>query len=244
MLTREMISAVAGQLISAAEKYDPEMVFAIVLQLYAGLRSAEVCCLCQEDSVYGPSVKMSYADRDRQDCISIKLDLRHSPLMRSDATITGRIKAKRIQEIFPEYVPTIETAYKQHLVLIQNKPVELTAPLFLCKYPDKKGVYLALTVRGYRSRVKRLYYDHVLPACREDANPILHKYFQETLAKPWGPRNLRQWYLFTFITRTTRKEDLVSYSTYKDLHLHYYSDVGNREGEKNGKDTHRSTQYT
>lgn len=204
MLTIEMIPAVAEKLIATAEKYDPEMAFAIVLQLYAGLRSAEVCSLRQEGSVFGPSVRMAYADKDGQDCTAITIDLLQDHPLRSDAKSTGWIKIKRVQEVFPEYVPTIETAYKQHLALIRSKPVESSRPLFLCKYPNKKtGSYMALTVRGYRSRVKRLYYDYMLPACRDDVNPILRKYFQETMAKPWGPRNLRQWYLISFITKTT-----------------------------------------
>ena len=245
MLTIEMILEVVKKLISVAEKYDPEMVFAIVLQMYAGLRSAEVCSLRQEDSVFGPSVRLAHAGGDIQDCTGITIDLLHDHPLRSDAKSTGWIKTKRIHEVFAENIPIIETAYKQHLALIRSKPVETSRPLFLCRYPDKKtGAYMALTVRGYRSRVKRLYYDHVLPACREDANPILRKYFRETQVTPWGPRNLRQWYLLTSITKTTRKEDLVRYSINKDLRLQYYSDVGNREGEKNGKDTYRGTQCT
>ena len=228
MLTKEMIPAVAEKLISATEKYDPEMVFAIILQLYAGLRSAEVCSLRQEGSVFGPSVRMAYADKDGQDCTAITIDLLQDHPLRSDAKSTGWIKIKRVQEVFPEYVPTIETAYKQHLALIRSKPVESSRPLFLCKYPNKKtGSYMALTVRGYRSRVKRLYYDYMLPACRDDVNPILRKYFQETMAKPWGPRNLRQWYLISFITKTTRKEDMARYGIYKNSPWQYYTDIGN-----------------
>ena len=220
MLTMEMILEVVKKMISVAEKYDPEMVFAIVLQMYAGLRSAEVCSLRQEGSVFGPSVSLAYADEGRQDCTGITIDLLHDHPLRSDAGSTGWIKTKRVQEVFPEYIPIIETAYKQHLDLIRSKPVETSRPLFLCRYPDKKtGAYMALTVRGYRSRLRRLYYDYTLPACSDDINPVLRRYFREVSAKKWSPKNLRQWYLLTLITKTTRKEDLVRYSTIKDLRL-------------------------
>lgn len=200
LLYRDMPIAMAERLVSMAEVYDPEIAFALVLQLYAGLRSGEVCNIRQNTSVFGPCFRITYADKDRQVCMAVEIDLLHEYPLRTDGKSTGRIKKERTQGVFSLFVPQVEDSYRRHLELIKGKPVEQTKPMFICKRLDKRiGVYKAMTISGYRDRVQRLYFDHVLPSCRDDADPAMRRYYAEMQGHTWGPHACRHWYTVAMI---------------------------------------------
>ena len=200
MLYRDMPLAIAQRLISMAETFDPEIAFALVLQLLVGLRSGEVCNIRQNTSVYGPCFRVTYADDAKTICTGIEIDLLHEYPMRGDGKTVGRIKRERCQSVFPPFQAQVEESYRRHLELIKGKPVEEARPMFLTKRPDKKnGVYMAMTVSAYRDRVLRLFNEHVLPSCRNDADPMMRSFYHEMQGHTWGPHSCRHWYTVALI---------------------------------------------
>ena len=199
-LYRDMPLALADRLITMAETYDPEIAFALTLQLYVGLRSGEVCNIRQNTSVFGPCFRLTYGDDFKMICTAIEIDLSKEYPLRSDGVSTGRIKKERKQGVFSLFVPEVESAYRRHLDLIRNKPVESSMPMFLCRHPDRKsGKYMAMTNSGYRDRVQRLFYKHVLPSCRDDADPYMRAYYEEMQGHTWGTHGCRHWYTVSLV---------------------------------------------
>lgn len=198
-LYRDMPLEMADRLITMAETYDPEIAFALALQLYVGLRSGEVCNIRQNTSIYGPCFRMTYADDTGNICTAIEIDLLHEYPLRSDKKSPGKIKKERRQGVFSLYVPAVNAAYKRHLNLIRGKPVEQSRPMFLCRHPGKDGVYMAMTDSGYRDRLQRLFYSHVLPSCRDDADPEMRAFYIEMQGRTWGAHACRHWYTVSLI---------------------------------------------
>lgn len=58
---------------------------------------------------------------------------------------------------------------------------------------------MAMTDRGYRDRVQRLFYNHVLPSCKDDADPEMRAYYIEMQGRTWGAHACRHWYTVSLI---------------------------------------------
>lgn len=195
-LNRDMPDEFIPLLIKVSEVYDPQIAFAVVLQADGGFRNGEICSMRRVGSKYGDGIIRTIEDGE---VTAIQFDISKEFALRDDKK-TGGIKKERLQEIFGPFVPIVEKYYQKHLKQIRDKPCDDSMPMFLNKYPDKNGVYQAMTVSGYRKRVKKLF-DLALEQCRNSSKPELVRYYDKMKAMnfTWGPHAFRHWYTVRLI---------------------------------------------
>lgn len=195
-LMRDMPLAIAKRFIDCAEAYDPELVLPIVLSIFGGLRESEVTNLCRNDGILGECFRIT---RISGVCTGMEINLLQNRNLRSDGISVGSIKRKRRQALYEPFIPYIESKINAHIEMIKNRPCEPTMPLFLSK-EKKNGLYMAMTVDAYRKRVQALYWNHVLPSCKNDVDTDLALYYnimigQNKRKHSWGAHAFR--HLFT-----------------------------------------------
>ena len=197
-LMRDMPLQLKDRFIRMAEIYDPELVFAIVLQLYGGLREGEICNVSREQGIYSPGIIVRMVGDNltgARKCVSFEIDLRHEYQLRSDHKRLGEIKKERFVGIYGPFTETVYKAYRQHLDLTSKKTTEEFAPMFLNKNPNKKnGVYMAMTISGYRERIRKLFFNHVLPSCQHDLDPDLAMFYAIMQQHTFGAHAFRHWF--------------------------------------------------
>ena len=205
-LNRDMPNAIIPVFIQIAEVYDPELVLAIVLSAYMGLREGEICCLFGEDSDYGAGVICTHEDGKT---IGFQLDLTHERLLRSDLKYTGEIKRERIQHAHAHYLERIDYYYEKHLKMIEGKKREKYKPLFVNKHKNRSGVYMAMTVDSYNKRIMKIY-NRVLEYCRTSKNVELQKYYDIMISGnyTWGPHAFRHWFTVQLLLRECDAEQI------------------------------------
>ncbi len=174
-LERDIPFSAAPYFVKAAELYDPELRFAIILQMYAGLREGEICNMYQGI----PGIRSSSVLRTmvQGECSSIELVLKQDMLLRSDGIDQGSIKKKRNRPVPQEFTEIVNEAYEYHMKLISGKPCEDYAPMFLNKQKNRtNNMYMAMTKATYRMRLKRLLERHIIPAMlnSNDENVVLY----------------------------------------------------------------------
>lgn len=200
-LLRDMPISIADRIIQMAEIYDPELCFPIVLQLYGGLRTGEICNVRRKESPYGPGVILELIKLTDKNggkylkCISFQIDLRQEYMLRSDGANVGKIKKERYSSIYGPLVDIVYKYYNKHLELIKDKPCENTKPMFLLKNRDKKtNTYLAMTKKSYVKRVLNLMNNYVVPSLKDDADSDLALFYHHYQFHTWGPHAFRHWF--------------------------------------------------
>ena len=204
-LMRDLPLEIAQRFIDMAQVHDPELVFAIVLMMYVGLRGGDVCNIYRgikdkHKGILTTTISYTGADGSEQHkAESIEICLLHEYALRSDGKRQGEIKCERIQPVFEPFLETIMHFYNYHMRLIKDKPCETIdgiRPMFLSKNKDAKtGVYMAMTISGLRDRINSLYQKHVLPSCKNDPNPNLARYYlQMQQGHTWGKHAFRHYY--------------------------------------------------
>ena len=79
---------------------------------------------------------------------------------------------------------------------MEGKPCDDSMPMFVNKDIDKNtGRYEAMTVAGYRERVKRIY-EKVLEWCKNSKDKELNRFYDKmtSMNYSWGPHSFRHWY--------------------------------------------------
>lgn len=204
-LMRDIPLEIAQRFIDMAQVHDPELVFAIVLMMYVGLRGGDVCKIYRgikgkHQGILTTSISYTGADGTKKyKTDSMEIYLLHEYDLRSDDVRQGEIKCERAQPVFKPFVGTIMHFYNYHMQLIKDKPcetIEGIRPMFLSKNKDAKtGVYMAMTISGLRDRINNLYHKYVLPSCKDDANPRLSRYYlQMEQGHTWGKHAFRHYY--------------------------------------------------
>lgn len=204
-LNRDMPPALIDRFVTLANEHDPEITFAIVLMAYAGLRIGEVCNMHRRGGSYSPSLRFTYGQpqvvivngiaESKQTCTAIDIDLNDTLVLRSDGKSVGEIKRERLQPVHGECIKYIFSAYQSHIAQIKNKECENTNPMFLCQRRDRStGKYMALTRDALRERIKRLFWNYVLPSCERDSNPDLQQFYYQMQDHTWGPHAFRHWF--------------------------------------------------
>lgn len=197
-LNRDMPISIYKRFIQLGEMYDPELVFAIVLGLFGGLREGEICNVRRVESCFGPGVIMQICKapgEEKYECTSMQLDLRHEYRLRSDYVENGNIKRENPRSIYGPFTKTVYKYYCRHLDYIKDKPCNISKPMFLNKNPNRStGLYEAMTVAGYRRRIQKLFYEHVLPSCQNDPDPDLAIFYQSMKDHTWGAHSFRHWF--------------------------------------------------
>ena len=202
-LMRDMPLEIAQRFLDMAQVYDPELVFPIVLMMYAGLRGGEVCNVFRgvKDGHKGILISViSYEGaegEEKQDPEAMQICLLREYSLRSDNAFQGKIKCERIQGVYSTFLKTILHFYRYHLSLIKDKPCETIGgikPMFLNQRAEKNGVYMAMTISGLRDRITSLYKNYVLPSCEKDPDPKLSLYYLQMQGHTWGKHTFRHYY--------------------------------------------------
>lgn len=98
-------------LIEVARVNDPMMVFPIILGAFTGLRQGETTQMHRGRII-------TFKPQDvLKDCY---INLLSESMLRDDGKYVGSIKVKRKQPVYPAFLPIIDTAYRQHLKLLQS----------------------------------------------------------------------------------------------------------------------------
>lgn len=102
---------IVKSLVEIARTNDPMMVFPIILGAFIGLRQGEVTQMHRGRII-------SFKPQDvLKDCY---INLLSESMLRDDGKYVGNIKVKRKQPVYPVFLPIIDSAYRQHLKLLQS----------------------------------------------------------------------------------------------------------------------------
>lgn len=129
-----------SEIIKTCEIYYPELVLAICLQAFGGLRKGEVCNISKD--------KINFY-KIGKDFAWFTIDLRKKTALRDDLINVGNIKKARIQPIHPVFLKIYKEVYENHLEIISKSKNKYGA-FFLTK--DDK----AMTEGSYNQKFKRI----------------------------------------------------------------------------------------
>ena len=156
-ILRDIPISAAVKLVNLAYIHDPMIAFAIVLQLFAGLRPSEAMNVRQADSPLAGTPGITCKDANGK-VTSMKVDLQKELVLRSDGVNVGQIKKEREVLTFMSFHRYLYPAYKRHLLILERYPVE----------PDYKAMFVldngkAMTYPVYAKRVQKLIMKHLKP---------------------------------------------------------------------------------
>lgn len=170
----------------------PDIYFAAVLQLCAGLREGEVVNVRRADSKYYNGIKYT---KENGLFTSFEIDLTREYLLRSDGKDVGHIKRKRTQHVYPIFLPLVQQAYKTHMRLIKQTEIENVGPMFVTNYVNKAtGKRMALTKHAYCNRVINIVREYVIPELLTWNNTELKVFAMIVNEGNWGVHAFRHWY--------------------------------------------------
>ena len=185
-------------LLFVAEEYDPELVLAIALQAYAGLREGEVVNLTCGDVQIKQGVFGTLG--------SIDLVLKKANFWRDKKRKTnpGAFKQnqERTQKVYYDFVCKVEDLYNRHIMrrLANHEATEEDAPLFLNKWHNP------LTVQSYSARLKKLFVERFVPllikVTKRENTLAQNKAYIEAYQREYpGAHMLRHWFTMYLITK-------------------------------------------
>jgi len=183
---RELPTKAFRVLLNLAFRYTPDIVFAICLQAFAGLRAGEVMNVRQEGSPLGNGLILTHFEGEVR---KIEVDLTMEVPLRSDWVICGKIKKERKQCVYPPFIKAFYTAYEHHKSFLAGQRFEIAyCPMFI----NSKG--LAMTYDDYYRRFSALINNHLRPAMHESDDPECRIYGQLLHENTLGLHALRHWY--------------------------------------------------
>ena len=183
---RELPTKAFAILLNLAFRYAMDIVFAICLQAFAGLRAGEAMSVRQEGSPLGSGLIVTFVESEVR---KIEVDLTREFPLRSDGVICGKIKKERRQCVYPPFIKAFYTAYEYHKAFLAGKTFESDyCPMFI----NNKG--LAMTYDDYYRRFSMLVDNHFRPALLENDDPECRIYGQLLYENKLGLHALRHWY--------------------------------------------------
>lgn len=189
-LERDIPINLLKKFVLAARAFDPELEFAIVLASYGGLREGEICNVRRNGSCYGYGI--SFVKKNSR-IDSITINLKKVMVLREDGKSQGNIKRLREAVVPACFVEIVNEAYQRHLKLIEGKSCSKTMPMFLNERKTN-GIYECMSISGYRNRIKRLLYEHILPGLMESSDINEKLFYTNMLTKTFGAHAFRHWY--------------------------------------------------
>lgn len=129
-----------SEIIKTCEIYYPELVLAICLQAFAGLRKGEVCNV-SKDKINFNKIGNNFE--------WFTIDLRKKSILRDDLVNVGNIKKYRIQPIHPIFLKAFQEIYENHMKIISRSKNKYGA-IFLTKNDE------AMTELSYNQKFKRI----------------------------------------------------------------------------------------
>jgi integrase len=183
---RELPTKAFKILLNLAFRYAPDIVFAMCLQAFAGLRAGEVCNVRQENSTLGSGIVFTLIGDDIR---KIEIDLTHKILLRSDGVETGSIKKKRIQCVYPPFLDAFILAYDFHCKYLSSRSYD---PGYYPMFVNKRNK--AMTYNDYARRFDALVKKHFRPTLIESVDPECTLYGQLLYENDLTPHSLRHWF--------------------------------------------------
>lgn len=191
-LIRDIPNEALKILLKKIKLYEPELYLAVVLQLTAGLREGEVVNCRRHDSKYYGGIKKK---TEYGKFTVFEIDLKKEYKLRSDGTPIGKIKKERIQKVYPIFLEIVQDAYERHLELITKDMVEEEGPLFVNNYRDSKtGKKMALSVRSYTNRIKKVLYEYAIPEMMRSDDVGVRTFAKLVDENSFGLHAFRHWY--------------------------------------------------
>ena len=170
----------------------PELYFAVILQLCAGLREGEAMNVRRANSKYYGGIKYSKVNGLYK---SFEIDLTKKYLLRSDGKVVGHIKRSRIQSVYSVFLPIVQNAYEAHLKIINEDEIESEGPMFVTSKVNRKtGKRMALTKHAYCNRISNIVNKYVIPELIKSNDPELKVFAMKVNENRWGLHAFRHWY--------------------------------------------------
>lgn len=186
----------------------PDIYFAAVLQLCAGLREGEVVNVRRADSRYSNGIKYS---KENGQFTSFEIDLSREYLLRSDGKDVGHIKRERKQFVYKIFLPLVQQAYETHLRLIKRTLIEDEGPMFVTTYINKAtGRKMALTSRAYCNRVVNIVEKYVIPELITSDDTELRVFAMTMNEGNWGVHAFRHWYTVQLVLNNEDANSIAS----------------------------------
>ena len=181
LLLRDMPVRVVEYLLSYIWKYDPDILLAVALQLFAGLRPSEPLSISENElCIHQHSEHM----------VSVKINLTQEKILREDGVMTEGIKKHRIAEVYPAFLPAFADCWKRWKSV--NKDRKDPSPLCL----DTNGN--AMTYLTYYRRFKKAVED-IIPLLRTDPDIEIRDYALLLLDEGAAPHILRHVFTVTLV---------------------------------------------
>ncbi|MET0018268.1 hypothetical protein [Oscillibacter sp.] len=170
----------------------PDLYFAVILQLCAGLREGEVVNIRRATSCYYGGIQYT---KENGQLTSFQVDLTSEYQLRSDGKAVGNIKRHRRQCVYPPLLLIVQKAYENHLKIVDDSSLETEKPMFANTYTDKTiHKKLALQKQSYCNRIERIVEKYVIPELLKSNNIELHAFALSVNENGWGLHAFRHWY--------------------------------------------------
>ena len=181
LLLRDMPVRAVEYLLSYIWKYDPDILLAVALQLFAGLRPSEPLSISENELCIR---------RYSGQMMSVKIDLRQEKILREDGVMTEGIKKHRIAEVYPAFLPAFADCWERWKSVSKNR--EGASPLCL----DSNGN--AMTYLTYYRRFKKAV-EKIIPLLRSDPDPEIRDYALLLQDEGAAPHILRHVFTVTLV---------------------------------------------
>ena len=182
---RDIPTKVFQVIVNQAFCHAPEIVFAVCLQAFAGLRPGEACNVRQERSPLGSGLTIISIEGTVK---KVEIDLTAKYVLRSDGVDCGNIKKPRRQQIYPAFLTAFSKAYEYHKQFIQDGFEREYCPMFV----NSRGK--AMTYADYKSKFRNLITNYVCPELLHSNDPECRLYGQLLCENKLSPHALRHWF--------------------------------------------------
>lgn len=191
-LIRDIPQKAIPIILRAIRREAPDLLFAVLLQLCAGLREGEVVNVRRSNSIYYGGIRYS---KENGKFTSFEVDLTKEYLLRSDGKATGYIKTERTQVVYPIFLDIIQEAYEEHIKLIDMNDIEEAAPMFVNKYTAfATGKKMAMSKPSYCKRISNIMFKTVVPELLKSDDSELRTYGLLLNENSWGLHAFRHWF--------------------------------------------------
>lgn len=171
-------------------KNHPEIMMPFALGAFAGLRPSEAMCVRREDSELGPGIIFS---EHNGKTTSVTIDLTKEMNLRSDLTLTGRIKKERRARVYPAFLTNFMEIYNSYMTFIEGRNYEKTyGPLTL----NRSGK--AMTYASYSEKIRKVF-SELQPAFLSDSDPEVVEYGKMLEIYNIGPHIFRHWFTIQLV---------------------------------------------
>lgn len=193
-ILRDIPFKAMDKLLELCKTYYPEIYFALICQISAGLRPSEAMNVRQENSPLGPGLYFTMLNSKVTD---IAIDLKTEYLLRSDGIKIGGIKKKRMQHIHPKLIPLFMEGLNSHKVFLKSQTVEKE---FMPMFVNRDGK--AMTYPLYLKKFHALIQDYLRPALLESDNQELKVLGLRLVTEKLSPHALRHFFTVLIVLMT------------------------------------------